>query len=107
MIENEIYRYVNGFLKWNISKNTSYIVGNKKFTRTISVLNLRNKRRRRKSKTRVTSSNPQVMSSNLRVSSSNPQVTSSNLRVTSSNPQAASSSPRVRRLKARVGRLKV
>ena len=106
MIENEIYRYVNGFLKWNISKNTSYIVGNKKFTRKISVLNLRN-RRRRKSKTRVTSSNPQVMSSNLRVSSSNPQVTSSNLRVTSSNPQAASSSPRVRRLKARVGRLKV
>ena len=30
MIENEIYCYVNGFLKWNISKETSYIVGNKK-----------------------------------------------------------------------------
>ena len=29
MIENEIYCYVNGFLKWNISKETSYIVGNK------------------------------------------------------------------------------
>ena len=51
MIENEIYCYVNGFLKWNISKKTSYIVGNKKFTRKISVLNLRNKRKRRKSKT--------------------------------------------------------
>ena len=28
MTENEIYCYVNGFLKWNISKKTSYIVGN-------------------------------------------------------------------------------
>ena len=28
MIEKEIYCYVNGFLKWNISKKTSYIVGN-------------------------------------------------------------------------------
>ena len=78
MIENEIYCYVNGFLKWNISKKTSCIVGNKKFTRKISVLNLRNKRKRRKSKTWVTSSDPQIMSSDLRVSSSDPQVTSSN-----------------------------
>ena len=29
MTENEIYYYVNGFLKWNISRETSYIVGNK------------------------------------------------------------------------------
>ena len=29
MIENEIH--VNGFLKWNISKETSYIIGNKEF----------------------------------------------------------------------------
>ena len=27
----EIYCYVNGFLKWNISKDTIYIVGNKQF----------------------------------------------------------------------------
>ena len=45
MIENKIYCYVNGFLKWNISKNTCYIVGNKKFTSKICVLNLRNKRK--------------------------------------------------------------
>ena len=32
-------------LKWNISKKTSYIVGNKKFTRKMCVLNLRNKRK--------------------------------------------------------------
>ena len=44
MIENEIYCYVNGFLKWNISKKTSYIVGNKKFTEKIYILNLRNKK---------------------------------------------------------------
>ena len=25
MIENEIYHYVNGFLKWNVCKETSYI----------------------------------------------------------------------------------
>ena len=31
IIENEIYSYDNGFLKWNISKKTSYIVQNKKF----------------------------------------------------------------------------
>ena len=24
MIENEIYSYINGFLKWSISKKTSY-----------------------------------------------------------------------------------
>ena len=45
MIENEIYCYINGFLKWNISKKASYIVGNKKFTRKICVLNLRNKKK--------------------------------------------------------------
>ena len=45
MIENEIYCYINGVLKWNIIKKTSYIVVNKKFTRNIFVLNLRNKRR--------------------------------------------------------------
>ena len=28
MIENEIYCYINGFLKWNISKKTSYMVEN-------------------------------------------------------------------------------
>ena len=32
MIENEIYFYTNGFLKWNNSKKTSYNVGNKKFS---------------------------------------------------------------------------
>ena len=31
MIENEIYCYVNGFLKLSISKETSYIVRKKKF----------------------------------------------------------------------------
>ena len=41
MIENEIYCYVNGFLKWNISKETSYIVGNKKYFGKICILNLR------------------------------------------------------------------
>ena len=29
MIENEIYCYVNGFLKWNVSKKVSYILKNK------------------------------------------------------------------------------
>ena len=43
MIENEIYSYVNDFLKWNISKKTSYIVRNKKFSGKICVLNLRKK----------------------------------------------------------------
>ena len=32
MIENEIYCYVNGFLKWNIGEKNIYIVGNEKFT---------------------------------------------------------------------------
>ena len=46
MIENEIYCYVNGFLKWNISKKTSYVIGNKKlFFGKICILNLRNKRK--------------------------------------------------------------
>ena len=45
MIENEIYCYINGFLKWNISKKTSYIVGNKKFSGKICILDLRNKRK--------------------------------------------------------------
>ena len=44
-IENEIYFYINGFLKYTISKKTSYILGNKKFTRKICVLNLRKKRK--------------------------------------------------------------
>ena len=45
MIENEIYCYINGFLKQNISKKISYIVGNKKFFGKIGVLYLRNKRK--------------------------------------------------------------
>ena len=45
MIENEIYCYINGFLKWNISKETSYIVGNKNFFGKICILNLRNKKK--------------------------------------------------------------
>ena len=45
MIENEIYRYINGLLKWNISKKTSYIVGNKTFSGKICILTLRNKRK--------------------------------------------------------------
>ena len=40
-----IYCYVNGFLKWNTSKETSYIVGNKNFFGEICILNLRNKRK--------------------------------------------------------------
>ena len=43
MIENEIYCYINGFVKRNISKKTSYIAGNKKFTGKICILNLRSK----------------------------------------------------------------
>ena len=45
MIEIEIYCYISGFLKWNISKKTSYIVGNKKLSGKIWILNLRNKRK--------------------------------------------------------------
>ena len=45
MIENEIYCYINDFLKQNISKKTSYIIGNKKFSGKICILNLRSKRK--------------------------------------------------------------
>ena len=45
MIENEIYCYVNGFLKCNISKEASYIVENKTLFGKICILNLRNKRK--------------------------------------------------------------
>ena len=38
MIENEIYCYINGFLKWNVSKKTSYIVRNQKFFGKICIL---------------------------------------------------------------------
>ena len=44
MNENENCCYVNGFLKWNISKKSSYIVGNKKFFEKICIVNLREKR---------------------------------------------------------------
>ena len=43
MIQNDIYCYVSGFWKSNISKKTSYNVGNKEITRKICNLNLRNK----------------------------------------------------------------
>ena len=43
--ENEIYCYINGFLKLNVSKKTSYILRNKNFFGKICILNLRNKRR--------------------------------------------------------------
>ena len=43
MIENEIYCYVDGLLKWNISKETRYIVRNKKCFGKICILNFRNK----------------------------------------------------------------
>ena len=46
MIENEIYCYINGFLKGNIkTKKTCYIVRNKKLFGKICILNLRNKRK--------------------------------------------------------------
>ena len=45
MIENEIYSDVNGFLRWNIRKKTSDIVGNKKYWGKICILKLRNKRK--------------------------------------------------------------
>ena len=45
MIENEIYCYINGFLKWNVSKKTSYIVRNQKYFGKICIRNLRNKRK--------------------------------------------------------------
>ena len=37
MIKNGIYCYMNGFLTWNISKKTSYIVGNKCLVKDIFV----------------------------------------------------------------------
>ena len=40
-----IYCCVNGFLKWNTSKETSYIVGKKNFFGKICIFNLRNKRK--------------------------------------------------------------
>ena len=43
MIEFEIYPNINGFLKWKISKDASYIEENKKVTGKICILNLRNK----------------------------------------------------------------
>ena len=46
MIENEIYSYVNDFLKWNISKKSSYIVRNKKISGKICILNLRKKKKK-------------------------------------------------------------
>ena len=45
MIENEIYCYIDGFLKWNISEKVSYIIWNKKFTKKMCILSLRNKRK--------------------------------------------------------------
>ena len=44
MIENEIYCYINGFLKLNICKKTSYLVGNKKFSGKMCIPNLTNKK---------------------------------------------------------------
>ena len=38
MVEDEIYCYVNGFFKWNISKKTSCIIGNKKFLERFAFL---------------------------------------------------------------------
>ena len=43
MIENEIYCYINDFLKWNISKNTSYMVGNRNFSGKTCIPNLKTK----------------------------------------------------------------
>ena len=43
-IENEIYCYVNDFLKENIGKETSYMVENKKFFGNICILDLKNKK---------------------------------------------------------------
>ena len=45
MIENEIYCFIDGFLKWNISKKSSYIVGKKTSSGNFCILNLRNKRK--------------------------------------------------------------
>ena len=43
MTENEFC--INVFVKWNISKKFSYIVGNNKFFGKICILDLRNKRK--------------------------------------------------------------
>ena len=51
MIQNDIYCYVSGFWMSNISKRTSYNVGNKEITRKICVLNLRNKMQQQSSGT--------------------------------------------------------
>ena len=45
MIEKEIYCYANGFLKWDISKETSYIAENKKFFGKVCILKLKDKRK--------------------------------------------------------------
>ena len=45
MIENDIYCYVIGFLKWDISKKTSYLVGNNKIFRKTGILNLTKRRK--------------------------------------------------------------
>ena len=45
MTENRIYCYANGFWKWNISKKTTYIVGNMELFENICIINLRNKRK--------------------------------------------------------------
>ena len=45
MIKHEIYCSINGFVKWNISKKTSYIAGNKKFIGKICIFNLRNNKK--------------------------------------------------------------
>ena len=45
MIEIEIYCYLTGFLMWNVSKKTGYIVGNKKSSGKICIRNMRNKRK--------------------------------------------------------------
>ena len=57
MIENVVYCYVNGFLKCSVIKNSSYIVGNKKFARKTWILNMRKK----KEKKYLCKSNHQVL----------------------------------------------
>ena len=59
-----------------------------------------------KSKTRVTSSNPRVKSSNSRVTSSNPRVRRLKARVARLKARVARLKARVGKLKVRVGRLK-
>ena len=45
MIENDIYCYDYGSLKWNISKETTDTLGSKKSFGKICILKLRNKRK--------------------------------------------------------------